>query len=321
MRVRAAWILPCLVVVPACVEMPLFYCTSHSECVTEEVQGRCELSSYCSFPDGRCDSGWRYGTNAGEMYRGVCVEDRTIADTGDVEAGEGPSGGSSGEAGGDTGAMGTSSGGMDVGSDESTTDEPTELVVPTHFGCIEPAVMFDEFDGSKLNPQWAQYRDTSQCAQCSIDQVDGHLVLSAGPQRFNGVVLNERRGFAGLTVFGTFAPVDDLIDANFVFDVDGPCEAAIMLNRDEVVAGANYQEVGSHLIDPYSPTAVRMHIELDQITYDVFEDDAWVTFHTESLSNEGVCTFQFSELYIDVYGGMVLPVTRRLENIGLCQTQ
>lgn len=49
-----------------------FACQSDVQCVTEMVQGRCEVEGVCSFPDLGCDSGLRFGDRAGELA-GMCV--------------------------------------------------------------------------------------------------------------------------------------------------------------------------------------------------------------------------------------------------------
>jgi hypothetical protein len=50
-----------------------FACQSDADCTIETVQGFCEPSSYCSFPDDACPSGRRYGQNAPNPISGVCV--------------------------------------------------------------------------------------------------------------------------------------------------------------------------------------------------------------------------------------------------------
>jgi hypothetical protein len=49
-----------------------FQCTSSRACVNGAVIGRCESTGYCSFPDGGCADGWRYGSGAGSVS-GQCV--------------------------------------------------------------------------------------------------------------------------------------------------------------------------------------------------------------------------------------------------------
>ena len=60
--------------VAGCVTVDPFACASASACVRAGEQGRCEATGWCSFPDPACDSGWRYGTGAGDGLATGCVE-------------------------------------------------------------------------------------------------------------------------------------------------------------------------------------------------------------------------------------------------------
>src|SRR5262245_17644868 len=53
--------------VSACVNAEPFRCDSTSACVVGDVQGTCEPSGMCSFPDGTCGSGRRYGDYAADL--------------------------------------------------------------------------------------------------------------------------------------------------------------------------------------------------------------------------------------------------------------
>lgn len=57
----------------ACTSDPGFRCANHEECVDDGVQGVCQVTSYCSFPDDGCASGQRYGGLAGDGLAKVCV--------------------------------------------------------------------------------------------------------------------------------------------------------------------------------------------------------------------------------------------------------
>ena len=48
-----------------------FVCQTDHQCGAE---GHCELAGYCSFPDGSCDSGRRFGQLAGGGFAGLCVD-------------------------------------------------------------------------------------------------------------------------------------------------------------------------------------------------------------------------------------------------------
>jgi cysteine-rich repeat protein len=57
----------------ACGRGDAFACSSDAQCVQGSQIGTCEATGYCSFPDGTCDSGHRYGDLAGEGLAGTCV--------------------------------------------------------------------------------------------------------------------------------------------------------------------------------------------------------------------------------------------------------
>jgi len=50
-----------------CVKDGAFLCSISSECTHDGMQGTCEPSGYCSFPDSHCASGNRYGARSGPV--------------------------------------------------------------------------------------------------------------------------------------------------------------------------------------------------------------------------------------------------------------
>ena len=52
-----------------CLRTTQFHCSAATDC---GAGGSCELSGYCSFPDGLCTSGRRYGDLSGSLSK-VCV--------------------------------------------------------------------------------------------------------------------------------------------------------------------------------------------------------------------------------------------------------
>lgn len=59
-------------ILPACSQpRAAFQCGASSEC---SPNGQCEDSGFCSFPDGNCSSGRRYGAASGAGYAQECVE-------------------------------------------------------------------------------------------------------------------------------------------------------------------------------------------------------------------------------------------------------
>lgn len=73
MRRMVPWLLVAALPWPtACSVTETFACNADAQCVTDAAAGRCEPEGVCSFPDGSCDSGHRYGGLAGELS-GECV--------------------------------------------------------------------------------------------------------------------------------------------------------------------------------------------------------------------------------------------------------
>jgi len=64
----------------ACVNLSPFACTDDLQC-DSATGGRCMGPGFCAFPDGGCDSGYRYHASATGNLSGACVEE-TVADTG-----------------------------------------------------------------------------------------------------------------------------------------------------------------------------------------------------------------------------------------------
>jgi hypothetical protein len=59
----------------SCVRFEVFTCSADTECVLDGVQGFCETSGYCSFPDTDCRSGTRYSDHAPGGLAGECTDD------------------------------------------------------------------------------------------------------------------------------------------------------------------------------------------------------------------------------------------------------
>lgn len=59
---------------------PRFHCQEDDECLEGDVQGVCQATGFCSFPDEACESGQRYGKHAGGRT-GRCVPVEEVAET------------------------------------------------------------------------------------------------------------------------------------------------------------------------------------------------------------------------------------------------
>lgn len=89
---RRGWFVAMLCIVGSCGTPELFQCESDAEC----DQGLCERNGFCSFEDGSCESGRRYGEHAGQLS-GNCVAEPVgstgvaTETSGDTSSGEDPS--------------------------------------------------------------------------------------------------------------------------------------------------------------------------------------------------------------------------------------
>jgi len=73
LRRAALWLSLATLPWPAACSAPdAFTCAADAQCMADGAAGRCEPEGVCSFPDGACDSGHRYGAYSGELS-GVCV--------------------------------------------------------------------------------------------------------------------------------------------------------------------------------------------------------------------------------------------------------
>jgi hypothetical protein len=52
-----------------------FHCASAEQCQAQGRAGLCEANGFCSYADADCDSGWRYGSAAGDGLGDWCVGD------------------------------------------------------------------------------------------------------------------------------------------------------------------------------------------------------------------------------------------------------
>lgn len=82
--------LPALTLLAAsgCVRAGDFHCSSDADCVLGGAQGRCEVVTYCSFPDSDCAGGNRFGSQSG-AFANTCVGDTSGDDAGVDTSGDG----------------------------------------------------------------------------------------------------------------------------------------------------------------------------------------------------------------------------------------
>src|SRR5437879_2143451 len=69
-----------------CLKAAEFHCQTTADCVRSDGPGRCETNGFCSFADGSCASGSRFGEASGPVTN-QCVGDQLIDAGIDVPAG------------------------------------------------------------------------------------------------------------------------------------------------------------------------------------------------------------------------------------------
>lgn len=66
----------------------VFTCAQDEQCRLDGAQGVCELDGFCSFPDGSCPSGRRYGQHASAALADACVVEPVATSDGTTTAGD-----------------------------------------------------------------------------------------------------------------------------------------------------------------------------------------------------------------------------------------
>ena len=111
-------------VISGCSSENAYTCNDASMCIVGQVAGLCQATGYCSFPDGTCDSGQRYGEFAGAGLADECVPPG-VEETDTNESVTSTTGNTSTTTLGTTSNTTTSA--SDVTTDVTTTMEPGPL--------------------------------------------------------------------------------------------------------------------------------------------------------------------------------------------------
>lgn len=88
LRAHALLALALVLTTATCLDDPGFVCEADAQCVARDV-GTCEPTGWCSYPDGTCDLGRRYGPFAPASIAETCV-DTELPTTGEDSGGDGP---------------------------------------------------------------------------------------------------------------------------------------------------------------------------------------------------------------------------------------
>lgn len=145
--VRAATLATCILLGAGC-QRDAFFCDTPEDCTSEDGDGSCESTGYCSFPDPECDTGRRYGDLAPSGLAGTCVPQ--VSDT----EGSGTTGSSTGT------STGTSDPTLAESSSSSTSTSTT--VAPGSSSESSTSGTSDESSSTGIQPSCCD----ASCSTC-----------------------------------------------------------------------------------------------------------------------------------------------------------
>ena len=319
--------------VPAC-GSSAFACTEDAQC---GALGVCEASGYCSFVDGECPSGRRYGALAPKELADQCVEPMdasTGAVAGDTTTTDPsttlePSTSSS-----TTMPSTTSSTTMPVDPsttsvDESTTDTP----VSESSGAVEsssssepppPAcdvVFVDDFADGVVDPEW----DTWSSTGCYFAEESDHLVFSIGPSAVDWIsagLNTQLHSLLGGHVRAELVPFEPPLEAIGVwltiFD-PADCEVQIAIESSALLINVAGDWYDGGPIDSTQSTWLQLRVDPDGYVHWEYSTDgsSWTEIHGEAPP----CDFSSARSAIFA-GGMhdgLAPVVREVESYERCE--
>jgi hypothetical protein len=197
----------------------LFACESDGACRRGDERGVCQPDGWCSFPDGDCASGQRYGEHAGGGLAGSCVPEEVGESTGASTVADGPASQTTDA---------TSSDATGVSSTVSTTadDDPMSETEDTTIGNEGtdtgddplPCVFTEEFEGDTLDTDvwiaWAMGNTSIQVANGLLE-----FVLPPGGGNANvSTKVGNLEAMAVTVTLGHVAPSGSMIEQDFMLE-------------------------------------------------------------------------------------------------------
>ena len=305
-----------------------FECEADAQCLADGLSGLCEPSGYCSFPDGDCASGHRYGDNAPTGLAGECapvVEGTGTAtgsaatDTSAATTAEPPTASADGStsspvadtstttsSSGPVESTTSSDGGETTGSSaESGSTTGTPACVPT---------FADDFADGNLDPAWMSWAD----AGCSVQETAGALEFTIGPSELG-------RWLSTGVYTGFASALGSRVRASFAGAVGDPDAASVWLTvADAAGCELHIAREGSDIVAVHTGTPnvvlatdpavdVWLQIEVDPagaVTWSMSDDGiAWVEVRQEPMST---CALDstFSAVFAGGAHAQVRPVVR-----------
>jgi hypothetical protein len=286
------------VVAGACTGPAAYACSSDAQCIDGGAAGYCEASGYCSFDDGTCASGRRYGHLAPAELAGECTMPG-------VDEGTGSAGGTSVDT--SAGTSGPSPPTTTPSSESSTTlpvDPPTssESTAESSFttsgvetdgpssssgGPVVPTctpVFVDDFEDGVLDPSWSSWAS----AGCAYGESGGAMNFSIAPSatEWLSAGLTVAPGpIAGGYVRVELVPFDPPLDVIGVWLTlyDDECELQIAAEGSVVHGMADGEWFDGVSVATDEPLWLQLRIDLDAVAYWEWSTDGedWNEAHTE----------------------------------------
>lgn len=313
MRIAPHLVVSSFAVGLACGGAFAFVCEDDTQCSDGSRQGVCQPTGYCSFPDGACDTGQRYGQRAAPELAGQCVPpgEATVAADDSTGGGEttdsASTSGSTSSSGsattvssstssdpdGSTTDRGDSSGGEDTGEDTQGTATPTQYEVS--FGERRDAdmqgVTYDTFvEGNESGLNYGVHTDLHFWEWNSTATALLRFDLSSIPASATIVaahleVWTEGSGVLSEGIIGGYRLLEPWDEGS----VDGSSGAANWEHRSQDVPwttpGARGGSHDAAVLFELSPTQANMAYEVD-LPADLVQ--AWIE---SSADNHGIALY------------------------------
>jgi hypothetical protein len=287
------------VVAGACAGPSAYACSSDAQCVDGGAAGYCEPSGYCSFDDGACASGRRYGSLAPADLAGECtmpVEEptgsasatsaQTSANTsGSTAATTTPGSGDPTTMPVDpqTGSESTAGPPMTTsgseGSAESSSSGGPEMSTCT-------TVFSDDFEDGALDPAWSGWVN----AGCSYEESGGAINFSIAPSETEWLSTGLALGpgpIAGGWVRVELVPFDSPLDVIGVWVelYDGDCELQIAAEDSMVLGMVDGVWFDGVSVPTDEPLWLQLRLDVEGIAYWEWSTDGedWTLVHSEPM--------------------------------------
>ena len=263
MRARLATPVAALIVVVAAGCAPSlpasYHCTVDAQCTLSGQQGRCEPNGACSFADGSCADGQRYGQYAPPGLAGACV-----GAAGDLGAGGAGGGGGGGGGGGTSAGMITR-----VGASSLPSSSRMVIALPPPSGLVAGDLVFacvylaSSNIGITAPAGWTLHADLHGALGGEFHAAWYFHVVGASEPPAYGFVLSGASGAAAAAVgyrgVDTTTPID--ISDQGQFEGGSPLAPSITTTRANDMLVAMFVQAGSNGITWGAPAGMQVAVD------------------------------------------------------------